>query len=261
MDRPLVVALRRDRAQLPAHDAAPRRRARRGGGRRRPARQSRPTSATSRRRRARFVELPARRLARRCGRRLHAGPSSPRRSSRRRGSTCRVRRISSADWPAAGTAARVLGAPQREGRADAAALARGAARLPRPAIRAWRRAAIRWRATRFLTTWIARRAARRGLGRDLRDRALARVVAGRQSVEKLEHGDDDGVGALYRHELAQRPPVHGPLRDADDADRAADLIEAEARRRARRHRPLALLRRRARPPSPTSGTCTRRGRG
>ena len=38
VDRPLLVALRADRPQLRAHDAAPGRRARRGGGRGRPAR-------------------------------------------------------------------------------------------------------------------------------------------------------------------------------------------------------------------------------
>ena len=44
------------------------------------------------------------------------------------GLDCRVRRISTAELGAAGAAARVLGAAQREGRAGAAALARGPAR-------------------------------------------------------------------------------------------------------------------------------------
>ena len=39
---------------------------------------------------------------------------------------------------------------------------------------------------------------------------MARLVAGVRRVEKLEHGNGDGVGALYRHEW--RSVVPYPVR-------------------------------------------------
>ena len=85
VDRALVVALRPDRAQLRAHDAAPRRRARRGRRRGRPARLADVRRAPRRgdaldRRAARSASTTSRRRA------TARGPTSRRRSSRRPGS-------------------------------------------------------------------------------------------------------------------------------------------------------------------------------
>ena len=85
LDRPHLVALRRDGAQLRAHDAPARRRARRGGGGGRPARLADLRRGTSPRRCASSSRCrSASGTSRPAGRR--PGPSSPRRSSRRRGS-------------------------------------------------------------------------------------------------------------------------------------------------------------------------------
>ena len=96
VDRPLVVALRRDRPQLRAHDAAARRGARRGRRRRRPARLAdlrRPPRGGDARaaRRSRTASTTSPRTA------TAPGPTSPRRSSRRRACDCRVRRITTAE--------------------------------------------------------------------------------------------------------------------------------------------------------------------
>ena len=98
LDRAHVLAVRADRAQLPAHDAPPRRRAGRGRGRRRPA-----WLADLRGPPRRRDEGAARPAAAASGTwpptATAPGPTSPRRSSRTRALSCRVRRISTAEFP------------------------------------------------------------------------------------------------------------------------------------------------------------------
>ena len=126
VDRPLLVALRADGHELRPHDAPARRGAGRGRGRRRPARLAdlcRPPRCRDAPGRA----PPSRRLPRR--RRGRRDLGRLRRGDLRRG---RSRHTRAADHDGgarpAGAATGVLGAPERERRADAASLARGPAR-------------------------------------------------------------------------------------------------------------------------------------
>ena len=189
------------------------------------------------------ARAPVRRLPRRRGRRVQLG--------RLRGGDLRGGRLSAAASAGSrprssagqGAAAGLLGAAQREGRAGAAALARGPAGASPPSARPTGR--IESVASySFLTTWILD-APRDDVWEAIYAlEQLARRGGGASSsVDKLEHGDGDGVGALYRHEWRSVAPVSRPLRDADHERRAAVPDRGGGRRRARRHRPLALLRR------------------
>ena len=142
VDRPLVVALRRDRPQLRPHDAAPRRRARRGRRSSTTSAAARPTSATSRAAMPAVVELPfgVYHVA-------AAGDCTwadfAEAIFEEAGLDCRVRRITTRRVRREGAAPGVLGAALREGRARScrtgatgcASASRGCATSSLPAMR------------------------------------------------------------------------------------------------------------------------------
>ena len=222
---------------------------------------ARPTSATSPRRRVRFCSLPYGVY--------HVAAEGDctwadfaEAIFEEAGLDCRVRRITTAEFGAAGAAARVLGAAVREGRARAAALARGAARDDRghPGGHGDR---IEQHGELLVPDDLGPRGPARGrLGRDLRDRAVAaRGGAASRSVEKLEHGNGDGIGALYRHEW--RSVIPSPVRfETRITQHRAAVPDRGARPTASSRAPAAgASSTGARRRSPPSGTCARPARG
>ena len=195
-------------------------------------------AATRERARAAVRRLPRRRRAA-----TARGPSSPRRSSRRPGSTAacggsrapssarrrrgprtrccaarRARRRCRTGARGCATRSPSIRAPRRAGEYDGELLASS------PPGSSTRRATEVWDAIYEIESWprlVARRQERREARARRRERRRRAVPA----------------------RVAQRHPVSRPLRDPDHADRAAAPDRGGGGRRARRHRPLALLRR------------------
>ena len=115
---------------------------------------------------------------------------------------------------------------------------------------------------RFLTTWLLDCERERVWEAIYDQRAWPSWWRGVESVVELEPGDENGVGAhsrlTWRSKLPYDLVFEAPTRTVE----RPRLIEADVIRRARGHRPLAVVRAgRASPPRSTSGTCGRPSAG